>query len=388
MAEKHDYYELLGVSRNASAEEIKKNYRRLARQHHPDVNNNDPQSEERFKEVGEAYEVLSNPQKRAMYDQYGHDGPRQGNFGGGGADFGFSGGINDIFDSFFGNMGGQSRPDPTGESLRYDLEITLEEAARGTEKNIRVPHQTTCTTCHGSGSAGGGSAIKCPACSGLGQRRQTVSGIFGMQVQTQVPCDRCGATGEIIPNPCKECSGTGRVRISESITVTVPPGVDTGSRIRHRGKGNAGMRGAQSGDLMVQLFVKEDKVFQRSGNDIARRFDIPFTTAALGGNIHVKTLIDGDVEYGIPSGTQPGQTFRIKGKGMPDLHNSNLRGDLHFIVGIAVPTSLSHRERELLEELAKESGDTDAGKKDSIFSKAKKKVEEIVDDISDFAKGN
>lgn len=385
MAEKRDYYEILGVNQQTPQDEIKKSYRRLARQHHPDVNQNDPHAEERFKEIGEAYEVLCDPQKRAVYDRYGHaglSGASAGNAYAGGSPFGDFG-INDIFETFFGGGVSSSRPDPRGDDLRYDIEITLEEAAFGIERTIRVPHQGVCPTCSGRG-AHSGNAVPCPACSGTGQRRQVASNVFGMQFTTVAPCDRCGATGELIPDPCTECHGSGRIRVTEDITISAPPGVDTGSRIRFRGKGNAGLRGAQAGDLMVFINVKAHTVFQRRGADLYCESNLAFTTAALGGQLHIKTL-DGEDEIDVPPGTQTGHVFRLRSRGVPNL-NSTQRGDLHVVVTVQVPTDLNAHQRELLREMAKERGENVDHKPKSVFQKVKEVVEDVVDDYREKTK--
>ncbi|HEY3377534.1 MAG TPA: molecular chaperone DnaJ [Armatimonadota bacterium] len=384
MADKRDYYEVLGVDRQATQDHIKKAYRKLARQHHPDVNQSDPHAEERFKELGEAYDALSDPQKRAAYDRYGHAG-MSGAAGGGfnGSPFGDFG-INDIFESFFGGGGRTGgRPDLTGDDLRYDMQITLEEAAFGVEKIIRVPHQVTCPACHGRGSEHG-SPVACPACAGTGQRRQMANSVFGMQFSTVAPCDRCGATGEIISDPCGQCGGSGRVRTVEELTATIPPGVDSGSRIRFRGKGDAGMRGAQSGDLMAFITVKQHKVFHRQGADLLCEVKLPFTTAALGGKLPV-TALDGTFDIEIPSGTQSGHIFRMRGKGMPQL-NSPHRGDLHVSVTVEVPVDLSAHQRELLYEFAHERGEHVELKGKSVFQKVKEAVEDVVDDYREKTK--
>ncbi|HEX2948585.1 MAG TPA: molecular chaperone DnaJ [Armatimonadota bacterium] len=385
MAEKRDYYEVLGVDRQAAPDEIKKAYRKLARKLHPDVNRDDPEAEEHFKELGEAYDALSDPQKRAAYDRFGHAGMNAAGAGyAGGSSFGDFGGFNDLFESFFGG-GGQTggRPDPRGDDLRADLEITLEEAAFGVEKTIRVQHQTTCPTCSGRGSESG-NAVPCPACAGTGQRRQVASNFFGMQFTTVVPCDRCGATGEIISDPCTNCGGNGRVRTIEEIVANIPPGVDTGSRIRFRGKGDAGLRGAPAGDLMAFITVKPHKVFQRHGADLYREANLPFTTAALGGQMTVKSL-DGDEVIDVPPGTQTGHVFRLRSKGMPNL-NTPYRGDLHVAVTVEVPTDLSSKQRDLIRDLAKERSENIERKTQSVFQKMKKAVEDVVDDYRDKTK--
>jgi len=382
MAEKRDYYEVLGVGRTATPEEIKKAYRQQARRLHPDVNRDDPHAEEHFKELGEAYEVLSDVQKRAAYDRFGHAGFSGGMGGGAESPFGDFG-INDIFESFFGGGGQMQRPDPRGADLRYDVEITLEEAAFGTERTIRVPHLGGCETCHGTGAETGG-PIPCPACHGTGQRRQTSTNFFGMQFSTIAPCEQCGATGEVIPHPCRTCGGQGRLRVVEELALKIPAGVDTGSRIRHRGKGDAGVRGAEAGDLMVVIHVKQHARFQRRGLDLISEMPLPFTTAALGGKLMVPTL-DGEEELTIPPGTQTGHLLRLRGKGMPEL-NSTHRGDLHVMVNVVVPTDLPPRQRELLRELAHERKENVDFKPKNVFQKVKEAVEEVVDDYRDRSK--
>ena len=381
MAEKRDYYEILGVDRHASSDEIKKAYRRLARKYHPDVNQNDPQAEEQFKELGEAYEALSDPQKRAAYDRFGHAGLGGANGFPGGSQFGAEfGGFSDLFETFFGGGMTSSRPDPRGDDLRFDMEVTLEDAAFGTERAIRVPHLVTCETCSGRGSEHG-TPIACPACAGIGQRRQVSNSFFGMQFSSVVTCDRCNGTGEIISDPCGACSGSGRTRQVEEIAVTIPPGVDAGSRIRFRGKGNAGLRGAMAGDLMVFINVRQHDFFQRHGADLFCDVELPFATAALGGQLPVRTL-KGEEIVDITSGTQTGQIFKLRGKGMPHLNNP-AHGDLHVRVNVVVPTDISARQRELLHEYATERGENVNQKPKSVFQRVKDVVEGVVDDYRD-----
>ena len=372
MAEKRDYYEVLGVDRNASADELKKAYRNLARKLHPDVNQVDPHAEEQFKELGEAYDALSDPQKRAAYDRFGHAG-MQGRMGAGGGGYGDFG-VNDLFESFFGGGRQGGRPDPTGDDLRYDVDITLEEAAFGVEQTFRYPHQGSCPTCQGRGSETG-TPVPCPACAGTGQRRQTAANFFGMQFATMAPCDRCNATGEIVPNPCAKCGGTGRAHAYDEIQATIPPGVDNGSRIRFRGKGDAGLRGAQAGDLMVFINVKPHAVFQRRGADLFCEAPMAFTTATLGGKLVAPTL-DGDDIVDVPPGTQTGMVFRLRGKGMPTL-NSNSKGDLHVVVKLEVPSDLTARQRELLRQFAEERGENIDHKPRSVFQKVKDAVGDV-----------
>ncbi len=377
MAEKRDYYEVLGVDRSVSADELKKAYRRKARELHPDVNRTDPHAEEHFKELGEAYEVLSDAQKRAAYDHYGHAGVNgMGGAGGAGYDtFGFG----DLFESFFGGMGQTGRPDPRGSDLRYDIEITLEEAADGAERTIRYPHHTVCGACKGVGSETG-IATPCRACRGTGQRRQVSNNFLGMQFTTMAPCDECGATGEVIANPCRQCNGQGRARTTEELLVKIPAGADTGLHIRHRGKGDVGIRGAQGGDLLVAIHLQEHPVFQRRGADLLCEAKLPFSIAALGGKLQAPGL-HGTTEVDVPAGTQTGHTFRLRGQGMPHLDGTH-RGDQYVVVTVQVPTDLNGRQRELLREFAKERGENIDHKK-SVFQKVKEAVEEVVDGYRD-----
>jgi molecular chaperone DnaJ len=375
MTAKRDYYEVIGVAREASAEEIKKSYRRKARELHPDVNRENPHAEEQFKELGEAYEVLSEPQKRAVYDRYGHEAL---NGSGRGADTVFNEfGFGDIFETFFGGGGGMQRPDPRGADLRYELIITLEEAFSGIERTIHYPHLAMCATCRGTGSESG-APVACPACAGTGQRRQVSNNFFGMQFSTVTPCDRCNATGELISNPCKSCRGEGRVRVTDDLTVRIPPGVDTGSRIRHRGKGDMGLRGAQPGDLIMVIGVREHPVFKRRGSDLFCEIELPFTVAALGGKLPVPSM-SGDTEVDVPAGTQTGHTFRLRGRGMPNLDAGHL-GDQYVVVSVQVPTDLSVRQRELLRELARERGE-EVNVHKGLFQKVKDAVEDVVEDL-------
>jgi molecular chaperone DnaJ len=381
MADKRDYYEVLGVSRDASPDEVKKAYRAKARQLHPDINRDDPHAEEHFKELGEAYDVVSDPQKRAAYDRFGHAGLSGAAGGGRGA--GYDDMFGDILGGFF-NMGGMGggRPSNRGNDLRYDLEVTLEEAAFGGERTVRFPHQTVCGTCHGTGSENG-RVTTCVACGGSGQR-QANAGFLGMQFTTVTPCDRCGATGQIITNPCAACHGVGRTRTMDEITVTVPPGVDSGMYIEYTGKGDAGLRNGPAGDLAVVFHVKAHAVFSRKGADLICEQSLPFTTASLGGKATVPTL-DGTAEIDVPPGTQPGHIFHLKGKGMPSQRGTH-RGDQHIVVGIEVPTDLTNKQRELLRELAVERGENIDHKPKGVFQKVKEAVGEVVDEYRDRAK--
>ena len=286
--------------------------------------------------------------------------------------------MGDLLETFFGGMGGMgtagSRPDPRGDDLRYDVEITLEEAALGAERTIHFARQGTCTRCRGAGTESGGAQV-CPQCRGAGQRRQVSSNFFGMQFATVVPCDTCEGTGEVVPNPCPGCGGRGRARKTDELQVKIPTGVDTGLRIRYRGKGDAGLRGAPAGDLMVMLHVKEHAVFHRRGDDLLCEVPLPFATATLGGKLQAPSLVGDDVEIDVPAGTPNGHTFRVRAKGMPHLESNHI-GDLYVVAQIKVPTDLTPRQRELLHEFARERGDNVEPKHKNLFQKVKEVVED------------
>ncbi|TWH59922.1 molecular chaperone DnaJ [Desulfitobacterium sp. LBE] len=375
---KRDYYEVLGVSNSADEQEIKKAYRKLARQYHPDVNPGDKDAEEKFKEATEAYDVLSDTEKRARYDQMGHSAfdPNQQGFGGFGGDFG---GFGDIFDMFFGGGGGggQRRQGPTrGNDLRYDLTITFEEAAFGTEKEIQVPRQETCTECHGSGSAPGTHPTTCSQCHGTGQVKATQRTPFGA-IQTARTCPACNGSGQFISSPCKECSGKGTTRKVKTIKVTVPPGSEDGLNLRFSGNGEAGLRGGPSGDLYVVLNVKPHKFFEREGNDVYCEIPITFVQAALGSELDVPTL-DGKVKMKIPEGTQTATVFRLRGHGIP-YRRGNGRGDQHVRVVVATPTKLTDRQKELLREFGEVTSDQQQMGKKSFFEKVKENIRDAID---------
>ena len=374
-----DYYELLGVSKSATADELKKAYRKKAVQYHPDKNPGNKEAEEMFKKVSEAYDVLSDAEKRAAYDRYGHaafqggmgGGPRGGAGGGGFHDpfdifrevFGRQGG-GGIFDEMFGGGGGgDSSRD--GADLRYDLEITLEEAARGAQKEISFRKNVTCDRCEGSGAEPGSKRVTCPTCRGAGQVRRS----GGIITFTQT-CPTCGGAGQKIEKPCTACRGEGRVPKSTKLNVRIPAGVDTGSRLRSAGNGEAGVAGGQSGDLYIVLTVKEHELFERHGDDLFCEIPIKFTLATLGGTIEVPTLF-GKASLKIPAGTQSGTTFRLRDKGMPSLR-AGRQGDQLVRVHVEVPTTLSSEQRKLLEEFAKISGDASEPTSKSFFEKAKK----------------
>ncbi|MGQ9556422.1 MAG: molecular chaperone DnaJ [Desulfurispora sp.] len=360
---KRDYYEVLGVSRQASAEEIKKAYRKLARQYHPDANPDDQDAEAKFKEIAEAYEVLSDPEKRARYDRFGHAGFNGQGFGGHGfggfEGFGADlGGLGDIFEMFFGASNRRRRGPEKGADLRADLELTLEEAAFGVERDIKVPREEECTTCGGSGAAPGSKAQVCPVCHGSGQVQYAQSTPFGRIVQTRT-CDRCRGAGRVLEKPCPTCHGAGRVRRTRSIHVKVPPGVDSGTRLRVAGEGEPGLRGGPRGDLYVFIHVRPHKVFVRDGNDVLCEVKISFAQAALGDEIEVPTL-EGTARMKVPEGTQSGTVFRLKSKGIPDVHGYG-RGDQHVRVQVVTPTRLSEKQKELLREFARLSGENVPG---------------------------
>ncbi|MFP4129498.1 MAG: molecular chaperone DnaJ [Halorhodospira sp.] len=362
---KRDYYEILGVSRNASDDEIKKAYRRLAQRYHPDRNPGDDDAAENFKEVKEAYEVLSDSQKRAAYDQFGHAGVDPSAApGGAGGPRGYGGGpgggpdFSDIFSDVFGDIfgsggrggGGRARAF-RGSDLRYTLELTLEEAVSGTEKQIQVPTHVECDACHGSGSRAGSQPQTCPTCKGYGDVR-VQQGFFSIQ-QT---CPRCGGEGTIVSDPCPKCRGRGRVEDRKTLNVRIPAGVDTGDRIRLAGEGEPGERGGPPGDLYVQVAVKEHEFFEREGADLHCQVPVDIVTAALGGEVEVPTL-EGRVNLRIPPGTQSDRVFRLRGKGVKPVRG-NRQGDMLCRVQVEVPVNLTKRQKELLEEFRQTLQDT------------------------------
>lgn len=372
MAVKRDYYEVLGVSRDASPEEIKKAYRKLARQYHPDANPGDKTAEERFKEIAEAYEVLSDPEKRANYDRFGHAGVNGQGFGGFGEGFGGFGtdfgGFGDLFDIFFGGATRARRGPQKGADVRVDLEISFKEAAFGVEKDIRVMRVEECDHCGGTGAAPGSAPKKCPVCQGTGQVQFSQSTPFGRIMQTHT-CDRCRGTGRIIEKPCGACNGSGLVRRPRTIHVKIPAGVDTGTRLRVPGEGEAGLRGGPRGDLYVYISVRPHRFFRREGNDVICEVPISFAQAALGDEIEVPTL-DGTAKIRVPEGTQHGTEFRLRGKGIPDL-NGYGRGDQFVRVKVVTPTRLSERQKQLLREFAATFGENPSGEAKGFFEKVK-----------------
>jgi len=355
-AAKKDYYEVLGVNRDASEEEIKKAFKKLAMKFHPDRNPDNPKAEESFKEAKEAYEVLSDDQKRAAYDQYGHAGvdPSMGGGFGGFNSGNFSDAFGDIFGDIFGGARNQRSNVYRGADLRYNLEISLEDAAKGTETKIRIPVQTSCETCHGSGARPGTSPVTCTTCNGHGQVRMQ-QGFFSVQ-QT---CPKCHGTGKMVKEPCPTCHGGGRVKQNKTLNVKIPAGVDEGDRIRLSGEGEAGVNGGPTGDLYVVVHLKEHPIFQREGANLHCEMPISFSTAALGGEIEVPTL-DGAAKMKIPVETQTGSVFRLRGKGIKPLRSSE-HGDLMVHVVVETPVRLTEKQKDLLREF-ESSTQADAGK--------------------------
>ena len=357
---KRDYYDVLGVSKSATADELKKAYRKLARQYHPDVNKDNPDAAEKFKECSEAYSVLSDETKRAQYDQFGHAAFENGG-GPGAGGFGGAAGMEDIFDMFFGGgrggFGGGRRPKSgpqRGADLRLDLEISFEEAAFGVEKEVRVTREDTCDHCEGTGAESGSESEVCPDCHGTGEIRFTQNTMFGQMVNVR-PCSRCGGQGRIIKNPCKLCGGAGRFKKDKKLKVKIPAGVDTDSRLRVSGEGEAGLRGGSRGDLYVYLYVKPHKFFEREGTTVLCEVPINIVQATLGAEIKVPTL-DGQVVMKVPEGTQPGKILRLKGKGIASLRNG-ARGDQLVTIKVVVPTKLNDKQKDALKKFAEISGD-------------------------------
>ncbi|QDX80672.1 molecular chaperone DnaJ [Denitratisoma sp. DHT3] len=344
---KRDYYEVLGVNRDAADDEIKKAYRKLAMKHHPDRNPDNPKAEEHFKEAKEAYEILSDAKKRSAYDQFGHAGvdPSAGGAGFGGAGMGgFADAFSDIFGDIFSNARGGGRSNVyRGADLRYNLEITLDEAARGAETRIRIPTMAECEPCAGSGAKKGTESKTCPTCGGHGQVRMQ-QGFFSIQ-QT---CPKCHGTGRYIPTPCPNCQGSGRIKQHKTLSVKVPAGIDEGDRIRLSGEGEPGVNGGPPGDLYVQIHLKPHQVFQRDHDDLHCEMPISFATAALGGEIEIPTL-EGVARLKIPAETQSGRVFRLRGKGIKGIRSSS-HGDLLCHVAVETPVSLTERQKELLRE--------------------------------------
>lgn len=381
MDTKRDYYEVLGIERTSSTEEIKVAYRRLARKFHPDIAENKIEAEAKFKEINEAYTVLSDSDRKQRYDQFGHDGVNSGinmgDFMGGGFDFG------DIFSQMFdmfdmngrGYSGaGQKRP-RRGSDLRYDMEITLEEAFKGLEKEFSIENDVTCGACKGNRTKDGSTPEVCSRCKGTGQVTQVTRSAFG-QIMRTLPCDLCRGEGSIIKDYCPSCGGSGKQQKTKTLNITIPPGVDTGSRIRISGEGAAGSNGGDSGDLYVVIFIKEHEKFQRSGTDLYNIKHISFAQATLGDELTVET-IDGETKLKIPEGTQCDTVFKIKGKGMPSLRN-NRRGDLYIKVWIVVPQKLDEKQKQSLKEFDKLMGNKCPQGDPGFFKKLKETLKKAI----------
>ncbi|HEJ9487190.1 molecular chaperone DnaJ [Proteus sp. GOKU] len=363
---KRDFYEVLGLSKTADEKEIKRAYKRLAMKYHPDRNQGDKESESKFKEIKEAYEILSDAQKRAAYDQYGHAAFEQGGFGGqGGGGFGGGADFGDIFGDVFGDIFGGGRRQQRaarGSDLQYNMDLTLEEAVRGVAKEIRIPTLETCDKCHGSGAKEGTSAETCSTCHGAGQVHLR-QGFFTVQQA----CPTCHGRGKVIKEPCSKCHGDGRVERSKTLSVKIPAGVDTGDRIRLSGEGEAGENGAPAGDLYVQVHVRQHHIFERDGNNLYCEVPINFAIAALGGEIEVPTL-DGRVKLKIPAETQTGKMFRMKGKGVKSVRSSSI-GDLMCRVVVETPVKLNEKQKELMQQLGESFGGK-SGEKNTPRSKS------------------
>ena len=375
MADK-DFYEILGVSRDASSEEIKKSYRKLAMKYHPDHHKGDKEAETKFKEVSAAYEILKDPQKKAAYDQYGHDAFKQGGMGGPQGFGDFAGGFSDIFEEFFGgNFGSSSRRrGPTrGSDLRYNMSVSLQDAFLGKKSKIRIPSHVGCDLCSATGSADKSGPSICSTCNGNGKVRST-SGFFSIER----PCPTCGGEGSSIKNPCLKCSGTGQIKKQKTISVTIPAGVDTGTRIRIAGEGEPGQRGSGNGDLYIFVNVQSDKIFEREEENIFCEIPISIITAILGGEIDVPTIEGKKARLTVPPGTQSETQFRLKGKGMSILRQKS-RGDMYVETNVEIPVNLTKKQKLILEEFEKEGGTTKAHspKSQSFFQK----IKEVWDDL-------
>ncbi len=385
MAEKRDYYEVLGVSKSASDSELKSAYRKLAKKYHPDMNPGDKEAEAKFKEASEAYSVLSDPDKRRQYDQFGHA-AFEGGAGGGAGGFDFSGmDMSDIFGDIFGDFfgGGRSRAQSNGpmkgQNLHHTIRITFEEACFGTEKELDLPLQDECESCHGTGAKAGTTPETCSKCGGKGQVVFTQQSLFGMVRNVQT-CPDCRGTGKIIREKCPDCHGSGYITRKRKISVTVPAGIDNGQSIRIREKGDPGVNGGPRGDLLVEVAVSRHPIFQRQGIDIYSSAPITFAQAALGGDVRIKT-VDGEVEYTVKPGTQTDTRIRLRGKGVPSLRNKSIRGDQYVTLVVQVPTRMNGEQKELLKKFdeamygkpeEKEEADENTEKKKGRFGKKKK----------------
>jgi len=378
-----DYYETLGVAKTANADELKKAYRKLAMQHHPDRNPGDKKAEEKFKDISHAYDILSDEQKRAAYDRYGHAAFTQGGGAGAGAGagggFDFSSGFADIFEDLFGMGGGRGRQQgggstanaaARGSDLRYNLSITLEEAFKGKSETIKVTTSVACEACHGSGGEKGTKPVTCPTCQGEGRIRAS-QGFFTIERT----CHTCQGLGKIIKDPCRVCAGSGRVRKEKTLSVNIPAGVEEGTRIRLSDEGEVGMRGGPAGDLYIFLSIKPHPIFTRDGADIHCNIPIKMTTAALGGSIEVPTIEGGRVRVNIPEGTQNGQRIRVGGKGMSVLRSSH-RGHMYIDVAVETPVKLNKKQREIIKEFEKADGGS-SPQSDSFLARMKEFWEDL-----------
>ena len=383
MADKRDYYEVLGVKKGASEDEIKKAYRKVAKQYHPDLHPGDKEAEAKFKEAGEAYEVLSNPEKKQRYDQFGHAGVDP-NFGAGGGGFGggFSdfGDLGDIFGSFFGGGfgGGQQRRrngPRKGSDISETVLLSFEEAAFGVKKNLKIYKIDPCDECGGKGCKNDSDKVTCPTCNGSGEIKNITNSIFGQMVNVTT-CNHCQGSGQIIKNPCTKCRGKGMVKRAVNVDVDIPAGIDNGETVRYRGMGNAGVKGGPSGDLLVTVRIKKHDVFVRSGNDVYCSIPVTFVQATLGADITIPVLDAekkytlGSMEFSVPEGTQPGTEFRLRGKGIPGVRNG-VRGDMIVTINVEIPKNLSKVQKEALEAFAKVSNDNNYKQNKNFFEKMK-----------------
>jgi molecular chaperone DnaJ len=372
---KQDFYELLGVSKSASADDLKKAYRKLAMQYHPDRNPGDKAAEHKFKAISEAYDVLKDEQKRAAYDRFGHAAFESGRGGGGAGDFGFAAGFADIFDEMFGDFMGGRRgqgANARGNDLRYNLEITLEEAFKGKQTTVRVPTMSMCEACGGTGAEAGSKPVSCPTCYGNGRVRAQ-QGFFTIERT----CPSCHGAGRVIDNPCRKCGGQGRLRKEKTLSVAIPAGVEDGTRIRLAGEGEAGLRGGAPGDLYIFLAVKPHRFFQRDAANIHCRVPISMPSAALGGAIEVPTIDGGRAKVNIPAGTQSGHQFRLRNRGMSVLRSSS-RGDMYVQVVVETPVHLTKRQQELLREFEKAGdGRTTHPESEGFFAKVREFFEDL-----------
>lgn len=370
---KEDYYKILGVDKNVDADTLKKTYRKLAMQYHPDRNPNNKEAEKKFKEIAEAYEVLSDSQKKAAYDSYGHSAfdPSSGGFGGGrsggfhGGSGGFSDMFNDIFESMMGGGGRHDQFNNRGADLRYNLEITLDEAFKGKQTKIKFTTAAACQACNATGSANKAESSRCPTCNGQGRVRMQ-QGFFAMERT----CHACNGSGQVIKNPCSACHGEGRVHKEKTLSVNIPAGVEEGNRIRLTGEGEAGIRGGQAGDLYIFVSVKKHQIFERHGVDLHCHMPIKMSAAILGGNIEVPAIDGVAVKFNIPAGTQTGAKFRLKGKGMPKMNSKQL-GDLYIHVIVETPVNLTEEQKKLIEQFAGLETKESHPESESFFKKIK-----------------